>query len=91
MKLTKNEVSLRFFHDIHLHVIHELFQDVCVRTFDDKMQQALAINSMTAEDGVEQNLEPFRFYGPLIRRVFLVLRFYNARVNDYGDQSMRNQ
>ncbi|KAK6234066.1 hypothetical protein QUC31_006472 [Theobroma cacao] len=93
-RLTKNGVSLRFFHDDRLNIIPRIiqnFQDVCLRAFGDILQQALRINSMDAQQGVEPNLEPSRFYGPLTRPTLLVFNNDNFEVGNFGDQNMENK
>ncbi|XWS07886.1 hypothetical protein CRYUN_Cryun41cG0030900 [Craigia yunnanensis] len=67
--------------------------DVCVRAFDDIMQQALGLTNALAADQerIEQNLEPLSFYGPLIRPILPVYNYYNSGVGDIGDQNMGNQ
>ncbi|XVE68971.1 hypothetical protein DITRI_Ditri09bG0113000 [Diplodiscus trichospermus] len=83
-KLTKNELSLRFFHRHRLEIIPgiaQLVQDVCVRAFDDIIQQGFGLINPQAADG--QNSEQSRlFYGPFTRSM---LPFHN------NDQNMRNQ
>ncbi|XVF83314.1 hypothetical protein PTKIN_Ptkin16aG0476900 [Pterospermum kingtungense] len=79
-KLTGNELCLRFFHDHHLEVVRgivRLVQNVCVRAFDDILQQ------VTVPMDIEQNLKSLRFYGPLIRPVLPLYNYYNS-VGDFG-------
>ncbi|XVF83333.1 hypothetical protein PTKIN_Ptkin16aG0478500 [Pterospermum kingtungense] len=80
-KLTANELSLRFFHDHRLEVVRgivRLVQDVCIRAFDDILQQVIVPMD------IEQNLESLRFYGPLIRPLLPLYNYYNS-VGDFGD------
>ncbi|XVE99391.1 hypothetical protein REPUB_Repub03eG0194200 [Reevesia pubescens] len=86
-RLTKNQLSLRSFHDHRLDIIRgtvQLVQDVCVRAFDDIVQEALGLIDPLAADQnrIEHNLVPLRFYGPLIKPLFPVY-------GDFGD--MGNQ
>ncbi|XVF23708.1 hypothetical protein REPUB_Repub13aG0063000 [Reevesia pubescens] len=86
-RLTRDELSPGFFHDHRLDIIRgivQLVQDVCIIAFDDIVEEALGFAD---EQRIEQNLQPLRSYGPLVRPNLPV---YNCGVGEIGDQKMRN-